>query len=61
MAATLAIIVVSGLVLVRFLDHPYENKSGSIRPTAMERTLAQMEREYRESGQAVARCADFAD
>lgn len=60
MVAAVAIIVVSGLVLVRFLDQPYEDKSGSIRPTAMERTLAQMEREHRERGQAVIRCADFA-
>src|SRR3954452_23903365 len=44
MVAEVAIIVVSGLVLVRFLDKPYVDKSGSIRPTAMERTLAQMER-----------------
>jgi hypothetical protein len=61
MAATVAIIVVSGLVLVRFLDKPYDDKSGSIKPTAMERTLALMEREHRERGQAVIRCADFAD
>jgi Protein of unknown function (DUF4239) len=60
MAATVAIIVVSGLVLVRFLDKPYEDKSGSIKPTAMERTLAEMEREHQEHGQAVIRCADFA-
>ena len=59
MAAAVAIIVVSGLVLVRFLDKPYEDKSGSIKPTAMERTLAQMEREQQERGQAVIRCADF--
>jgi hypothetical protein len=37
-AAAVAIIVVSGLVLVRFLDKPCEDKSGSIKPTAMERT-----------------------
>jgi hypothetical protein len=58
MIAAVAIIVVSGLVLVRFLDKPYEDKSGSIKPTAMERTLALMEREHREGGQAVVRCAD---
>jgi hypothetical protein len=55
-----AIIVVSGLVLVRFLDKPYEDKSGSIRPTAMERTLVLMEREHRERGGTVIRCADLA-
>jgi hypothetical protein len=60
MAATVAIIVVSGLVLVRFLDRPYEDKSGSIKPTAMERTLALMEKEHLEGGQAVIRCAELA-
>jgi hypothetical protein len=60
MVAAVAIIVVSGLVLVRFLDKPYEDKSGSIKPTAMERTLEQMEREHRERGRAVTRCADLA-
>jgi hypothetical protein len=60
MVAAVAIIVVSGLVLVRFLDQPYEDQSGSIKPTAMERTLAQMERELREQGQAVVRCTSFA-
>jgi len=39
-------IVVSGLLLVRFLDHPYANKSGGIKPTAMTRTLAQMQTEH---------------
>jgi hypothetical protein len=57
MVAAIAIVVVSGLVLVRFLDKPYEDKSGSIKPRAMERTLAQMEREHR--AQAVIRCADL--
>ena len=36
-------IVVSALVMVRFLDRPYEDKSGSIKPTAMASALAQME------------------
>jgi hypothetical protein len=38
-------IVVSGLLLVRFLDQPYADKSGGIKPTAMTRTLAQMQTE----------------
>jgi hypothetical protein len=59
MIAAVAIIVVSGLVLVRFLDKPYEDMSGSIKPTAMTRTLEQMERNRRERGQAVVRCADL--
>jgi hypothetical protein len=57
MIAAVAVIVVSGLVLVRFLDRPYEDRSGSIKPTAMTRTLAQMEREYQQRiGQAAIPC-----
>jgi hypothetical protein len=57
MIAAVAVIVVSGLVLVRFLDRPYEDKSGSIKPTAMTRTLTQMEREHRQRDrQAVIPC-----
>lgn len=32
-------LVVAGLLLVWFLDHPYENSSGSIKPAEMERQL----------------------
>jgi hypothetical protein len=56
--AAVAIIVVSGLVLVRFLDKPYEDTSGSIKPTAMARTLEQMEGAHRERGESVIRCTD---
>ena len=38
----------------------YEDKSGSIKPTAMERTLVLIEREHRERGGAAVRCADLA-
>jgi hypothetical protein len=42
---------------VRFLDRPYEDKSGSIKPTAMTRTLTQMERDHRQRDlQAVVPC-----
>jgi cytochrome c biogenesis protein CcdA len=37
--------VVAGLLLVWFLDHPYENQSGSIKPDEMERQLAIVEAE----------------
>jgi hypothetical protein len=57
--AAVAIIVVSGLVLVRFLDKPYEDTSGSIKPTAMTRSLEQMEKDHRERGQPAVRCADL--
>jgi len=58
MIAAVAIIVVSGLVLVRFLDKPYQDTSGSIKPTAMTRTLEQMEKDHHERDQVVVRCAD---
>jgi Protein of unknown function (DUF4239) len=59
MVAAVTIIVVSGLVLVRFLDNPYEDVSGAIKPTAMERTLAQMEGGHLERGRADVPCADL--
>jgi hypothetical protein len=56
MMAVVAGLVVSSLLLVRFLDRPYENQSGSIRPTAMKRSLAQM-REERVAGADAIRCS----
>jgi hypothetical protein len=44
MMGAVATMVVSGLLLVWFLDHPYEGGSGSVGPTAMARTLSSMER-----------------
>jgi hypothetical protein len=38
-------LVVSGLLLIWFLDHPYQNQSGSIRPDAMQTELAIIEAE----------------
>jgi hypothetical protein len=55
MIAAVAVIVVSGLILVRFLDKPYENKSGGIKPTAMMRTLELIEAEQ-PKGRAAVRC-----
>ena len=39
MIAGVAAIVAAGLLLVWFLDHPYEGHVGSIQPTDMQRTL----------------------
>jgi hypothetical protein len=44
--ASVAAMVVAGLLLVRFLDHPYGGTSGSIEPTEMERTVSILERTY---------------
>ena len=38
-------LVVAGLILIWFLDHPYENRSGSIKPDEMERQLLIVEGE----------------
>jgi hypothetical protein len=43
--AAIAALVVSGLLLVWFLDHPYENRAGSIKPDEMERQLVIIENE----------------
>ena len=48
MIAAVAVLVTSGLMLVRFLDAPYQGKRGSIKPTAMTRTLAQMEAAHKQ-------------
>jgi hypothetical protein len=39
MIGTVTAVVVAGLLIVRFLDRPYENRSGSITPVAMIGTL----------------------
>jgi Protein of unknown function (DUF4239) len=53
MIVGIAVIVASGLVLVRFLDRPYEDSSGSIQPTAMTRTLTMMQGEHEGSPAAI--------
>src|SRR5262249_32154646 len=45
--AAVTSLVVSGLLLVWFLDHPYENSAGSIKPDQMERVLPIVERAHR--------------
>jgi protein-S-isoprenylcysteine O-methyltransferase Ste14 len=45
--AAIAALVVAGLLLVWFLDHPYEGRAGSIQPAEMERQLVIVEGEQR--------------
>jgi negative regulator of sigma E activity len=54
MIAATAAIVVAGLLLVRVLEAPYENQSGSIEPTAMARSLELMQQVP--NAPVVARC-----
>jgi Protein of unknown function (DUF4239) len=49
MMGAVTTMVVAGLLVVRFLDHPYANASGSIKPTMMTMTLRRMEDEDRAS------------
>ena len=42
MIAGVTAIVTAGLLLVNFLDHPYAQHTGSIRPTEMRQSLAMM-------------------
>ena len=41
----IAALVTSGLLLIWFLDHPYEGQTGSIEPTEMERQIPIIEGE----------------
>jgi hypothetical protein len=43
--ASVAGLVVAGLAVIWFLDHPYEGQSGSINPIEMERAVDSMEEE----------------
>ena len=47
MIGAITALVVSGLLMVRFLDHPYQGHTGSIEPVEMTRTLALMESSQR--------------
>jgi hypothetical protein len=58
MMVAVATTVVAGLLVVYFLDHPYGNANGSIRPTEMSTTLRGMEAESRELGVQVPRLCD---
>jgi hypothetical protein len=50
MMAAVTTMVVSGLLLVGFLDRPYQTASGGIRPRAMRATLGVMESESERLG-----------
>jgi len=39
----MASVVAAGLLIVYFLDHPYEGHTGGLEPTAMQRTLVMIE------------------
>jgi hypothetical protein len=43
--AAITLMITSGLVLIWFLDHPYEDSAGSIKPVEMQRSIEQMQEE----------------
>ena len=43
MVGAVAAIVAAGLIVVYFLDHPYQNHAGGIEPTAMRQTLVMVD------------------
>ena len=45
MMGGVAIVITSTLLLLWFLDHPYDSGVGSLRPVAMERTIRILDQE----------------
>lgn len=56
MVVAVTTLVAAGLVIVSFLDHPYGDHSGSIRPTAMQATLESMEETIDVDSRALVEC-----
>jgi hypothetical protein len=53
MMGTVAVVVVSTLVLLQFLDHPFHAGAGGLRPVAMERTLVILDHELKAADQHI--------
>jgi hypothetical protein len=47
---SVAVVMVTLLLLIRYLDHPFQNGPGGLKPTSMQRTLAVLEHELRGVG-----------
>jgi vacuolar-type H+-ATPase subunit I/STV1 len=58
MIGAVTAMVVAGILVVWFLERPYENATGSIEPTAMTMTLERMEAESSASGTRARRLCD---
>jgi hypothetical protein len=56
MIASITAVVVSGLLVIRFLDRPYENRVGSIEPVEMRHTLRLLERQQQSGPKVRERC-----
>ncbi|MGI9022284.1 MAG: hypothetical protein ACR2HV_03410 [Acidimicrobiales bacterium] len=60
MIGSLTAMVTASLLVVHFLDNPYENKSGSVEPVEMTRTLDLIEQKQEAAGLAAEPCDDAA-
>jgi hypothetical protein len=58
MIGAVTTMVVAGMLVVRFLDRPYQDASGSIKPVAMTMTLRHIEAESRASEPGAAELCD---
>ena len=47
---SVSLVMVVLLLLIRFLDHPFQDGAGGLQPTAMERTLSVIEDELADFG-----------
>ena len=47
---SVTIVMVVLLMLIRFLDHPFQDGTGGLQPTAMQRTLSLLETELKDVG-----------
>jgi hypothetical protein len=54
--AAVAVIVISGLLVVNFLDRPYQGGAGTIQPTAMEDVRSFMNEQFERDTGAPVRC-----
>jgi hypothetical protein len=50
---SVTMVIVTMLMLIRFLDHPFQSGSGGLRPTAMTRTLVTLEGELQGVGERI--------
>ena len=56
MIGTITAVVVTGLLVIRFLDRPYEDRTGSIQPEAMSQTVESIDHMALRFGRPAAPC-----
>jgi hypothetical protein len=57
MVGSVTVIIIGGMVLAYFLSHPYRDQAGSLQPSAMRHTLAEIQKDpHFAEGPALHRC-----